>query len=64
MSGQIVPVSEIVDHAHGAADAGRPITECPYPDNSPPADRWRVAYWARERELRSELEECAIKASG
>ena len=56
MSGQIVPVSEIVDHAHHAAEAGYPVTFCPYPDGSPPADRWRVAYWARDRELRAEVE--------
>ena len=57
MSGQIVPVEDIVDHAHRAAVAGQPVTACPYPDSSSPADRWRVAYWAGERELWSELEE-------
>lgn len=57
MSGQIIPVAEIVGHAHSAADAGQPVTVCPYPESSPPADRWQVAYWARERELRAELEE-------
>ena len=57
MSGQIVPVIEIVDHAHHTAEVGQPETACPYQEGSPPAGRWKVAYWARDRELRAEVEQ-------
>ena len=57
MTGQIVPVAEIIDHARRAAEAGQPAAVCPYPDGSPPADRWRIAFYARELELRAEVEQ-------
>ena len=57
MTGQIVSVEQIVDSARKAADAGQLATVCPFPDGSPPADRWRIAFYARERELRAEIEE-------
>lgn len=57
MSGQIMPISEIVDSAHQAAEAGQSVAVCPFPDGSAPADRWRVAFYAREKEIRAEVEQ-------
>lgn len=57
MTGQIVSIAEIVDSAHQAAEAGQPATACPFPDGWPAAHRWRLAFYAREKELRAEVEQ-------
>jgi hypothetical protein len=56
MTDQIIPIADIVDAAHAAAEAGKPVHACPYPGDWPAADRWRVAFYAREKELRAEVE--------
>ena len=56
MTGQILPIQQITDNARQAAEAGRPVTECPFPDGSEYADRWRIAFYAKEQEIRAEVE--------
>jgi len=55
MAEPLIPISTIVRDARQAADAGLPITDCPYPDYWEAADRWRKAYYAREQELLAEV---------
>jgi hypothetical protein len=53
---QILPAQEIINHAQATAEAGLPVTVCPYPADSAHANRWRLAFYAREKELRAEVE--------
>ena len=56
MIGQIIPIYQIIDNARQAAAAGHPVTVCPFPDASEYADRWRIAFYAKEQEIRAEVE--------
>ena len=56
MIDQIIPIYQIIDNARQAAAAGHPVTVCPFPDASEYADRWRIAYYAKEQEIRAEVE--------
>jgi hypothetical protein len=52
VSEPIVSIAGIIQHAHEAAEQGRPATACRYPFHSEAAERWHVAYHARQKELR------------
>lgn len=56
MIGQIIPIQDIVDDAHVMAEAGKSAAACPFPEGSEHADRWKIAFYARERLLRAEVE--------
>jgi hypothetical protein len=56
MTGPIIPIADIVIAGRTAAEAGKSVQACPYPGDWPAAYRWRVAFYAREKELRAEVE--------
>lgn len=56
MTGPIIPIADIVDNAHQAAEAGSSVHACPYPADWSAADRWRLAFYSKEKELRAEVE--------
>lgn len=47
-------IAQITRSAHQAAEAGAPVSECPYPDHWEAAQRWYRAYRARAMELQAE----------
>ena len=55
MSDQIIPIKQIIDNARWAVNVGQPITACPFLEGTVHADRWRVAFYAREMELLAEV---------
>lgn len=56
MNMQILSFDSIVEHARKVAEAGLSVSACPHPPDSPAVDRWRIAFFGRERELRAEVE--------
>jgi phosphoserine phosphatase len=56
MIDQIIPIQDIVDDARLMAEAGHPVVVCPFPEGSTHAARWKIAFYAREQELRAEVE--------
>jgi hypothetical protein len=52
VSEPIISIAGIIQHAHEAAEQGRPASVCRYPFHSEAAERWHVAYHARQKELR------------
>jgi hypothetical protein len=56
MIGQIIPIQSIIDDARRVAEAGHPVAACPFPEGSAHANRWQIAFYAREQELRAEVE--------
>ena len=55
MSDQIIQIKQIIDSARWAVNVGQPITACPFLEGTVHADRWRVAFYAREMELLAEV---------
>lgn len=56
MMTEILPVQEIARGGQEAAEAGLPVSSCPFPYGSERARRWCLAYHGRAMELLAEID--------